>query len=305
MMNSANQFGMNNQLMSDFTNDYLSMRIKTIIAPYEQKIAELQKTISQKDFEITVLKERIFSLTNNQSNIINFNNMPINPMNQMMYNNNDMNEEEWIKGFKSNINNPDPSKLNLTFYYKDKKIDKKCEPDDILKKVFKRICKTLSINPNYQKFIFNAKSLNPNLKLSEAGIIDKSTIFIIETKEEQYYYDEDSKPHLCFDNDEESEDEDEDENNKYNIKFTTTQGTTHTINFKPQDTIGFLIEKYLTRVGCKMLIKKLLNGSKNILTFLYNAHKLEINDETKIKDFFGENKFPKVVINDINNLIGA
>ena len=91
MMNNTNQYGMNNQLMSDFTNDYFSTRIKTIIAPYEQKIAELQKAISQKDFEITVLKEKIFSLTNNQSNIFNnFNNMPINPMNQMnqmMYNN--------------------------------------------------------------------------------------------------------------------------------------------------------------------------------------------------------------------------
>ena len=79
----------------------------------------------------------------------------------------------------------------------------------------------------------------------------------------------------------------------------------HSITFKPKDTIGFLVKKYLTRVGCIMLIKKLLNGNKNILTFLYNARKLEINDETKIKDFLGENKFPKVVINDINNLIGA
>ena len=172
--------------MSDFTNDYFSMRIKTIIAPYEQKIVELQKEISQKDFEITVLKERIFSLTNNQSNLFNnFNNMQINPMNHMMYNNNnDINEEEWMKGFKMESNDFDSSKINLIFTYKDKEYNETCGQEDILKKVFKRICKKLSLNPNYQKFIYNNKNVIQNMKLSELGIINKSKILIFEAKEE-------------------------------------------------------------------------------------------------------------------------
>ena len=302
MMNNTNQYGRSNQLMSDFTNDYFSMRIKTIIAPYEQKIVELQKEISQKDFEITVLKEKIFSLTNNQSNIFNnFNNMPINPMNQMnqmMYNN----EEEWMKGFKMACNDLDFSKINLTFLYNNKEYNETCGMEEILKKVIKRICKRLSINPNYQKFIYNNKALYLNLKLSEAGISNASTIMIIGQNEEQYYYDDDLQPHLYFDNDKESEDEDE--NDKYNIIFMTTQGTKHSITFNPKDTIGFMIKKYLIRVGRYELIEK-LNEKKNILAFLYNIHNLKINDETKIKDFFGENKNPKIVINDVNDLIGA
>ena len=47
-----------------------------------------------------------------------------------------------------------------------------------------------------------------------------------------------------------------------------------------------------------------MNGDKRI-AFLWNGNLLDINDTKKAKDFFkGVNK-PRVVVNDINNLIGA
>ena len=52
-MNNMGMMGMNNQqnLM-----DQTALNIKNIIAPYENKIRELEEIIKQKDYEIIVLK---------------------------------------------------------------------------------------------------------------------------------------------------------------------------------------------------------------------------------------------------------
>ena len=41
------------------------------------------------------------------------------------------------------------------------------------------------------------------------------------------------------------------------------------------------------------------------LVFLWNANILDINDTKKVKDFFKGVNNPRIVVNDINNLIGA
>ena len=76
-----NQMGMNPMEMNNFPNqinqmdmDNTTMNIKNIVYPYEKKIKELEEIIRQKDFEITVLKQK---LNKNNSNI-NF--MEINPI---------------------------------------------------------------------------------------------------------------------------------------------------------------------------------------------------------------------------------
>ena len=63
--------GKNNQ---SILMDQTALNIKNIIQPYENKIRELEKIIMQKDFEITVLKQKL----NKNSNNANFMNM--NPM---------------------------------------------------------------------------------------------------------------------------------------------------------------------------------------------------------------------------------
>jgi len=70
-MNDVGMMGMNNQTI---LMDQTAMNIKNIIQPYENKIRELEKIIMQKDFEITVLKQKL----NKNSNNANFMNM--NPM---------------------------------------------------------------------------------------------------------------------------------------------------------------------------------------------------------------------------------
>ena len=45
-----------------------------------------------------------------------------------------------------------------------------------------------------------------------------------------------------------------------------------------------------------------MNGD---LVFIWNGGQLKINDTKKAKDFFKGVNNPRIVVNDINNLIGA
>ena len=70
-----NNIGMNNQ-MNPIGIDQTTINIKNIVKPYENKIKELEEQIRQKDFEITVLKQKL----NNNNQNINLMNMNLNPM---------------------------------------------------------------------------------------------------------------------------------------------------------------------------------------------------------------------------------
>ena len=56
-----------------------------------------------------------------------------------------------------------------------------CSYVENIKKVIKRFCKKLGLNYKSHKFIFNAKTLSPNLSVAEAGITNMSRIFVLET----------------------------------------------------------------------------------------------------------------------------
>ena len=61
-----NPIGMNSIGMN---LDQTAQNIKEIIQPYENKIRELEEIIKQKDFEITVLKQKLKNFNANQINI--------------------------------------------------------------------------------------------------------------------------------------------------------------------------------------------------------------------------------------------
>ena len=65
-----NPLGFNNQqnLMNGMQMGATAINIKNIIQPYENKIKELEEIIKQKDFEITVLKQKLY---NNKYYLIN------------------------------------------------------------------------------------------------------------------------------------------------------------------------------------------------------------------------------------------
>ena len=88
---------------------------------------------------------------------------------------------------------------------------------------------------------------------------------------------------------------------KMNIVFNTTQGTITAMIFKYGTTIGQALEMYLKRVGRPDLI----NNLQGRLCFLVNARQLKFTDNTKVEDFFKNSMAPKVIVNDVNNLIGA
>ena len=92
MMNSINPMGMNNigmnQIINSIPMDQTALNIKLIVEPYENKIRQLEEIIKQKDFEITVLKQKL------NNNNMNMNNFPINSFNQMNPMINNMNNNQ-------------------------------------------------------------------------------------------------------------------------------------------------------------------------------------------------------------------
>ena len=88
---------------------------------------------------------------------------------------------------------------------------------------------------------------------------------------------------------------------KINVIFKTTQGTTTAMVYDYGTTIDKSLEKYLKRVGRPDLYQQ----KSNKICFLFNAAQLKIGDQTKVEAFFKNVQNPKVVVNDVNNLIGA
>ena len=109
-----NQMGMNNQFnqMNTVGMNNTILNIKAIVQPYENKIKELEEIIRQKDFEITVLKQKLNN-TNQRNNSTNMN------VDQMMIGNNNQlstNEDKVIElTIKSEVND-----LNIRCFESDK-----------------------------------------------------------------------------------------------------------------------------------------------------------------------------------------
>ena len=110
MMGNMNQMGINNQFMANFGMDETAMKLKAIIAPYEQKINELEEKIKQKDFEILLLKEKLNNYEKSQFNMNN--QVPImNPMNINM--NMNLNNNQMLNLNQMNMNNNQIPPMNL------------------------------------------------------------------------------------------------------------------------------------------------------------------------------------------------
>ena len=95
-------------------------------------------------------------------------------------------------------------------------------------------------------------------------------------------------------------DDSNDSGPKINIMFTTTIGTKRNLKFKYGRTISYAIKKYLDSVN-----KPELFGKNEDVNFLFNANKLDFNDNTPIENKFRNIVMPKIVVNDTKGLIGA
>jgi hypothetical protein len=92
-----------------------------------------------------------------------------------------------------------------------------------------------------------------------------------------------------------------DTGNKINCVFKTTQGVVSNVLIEGNKTMGELLKVYLKRMGKEELI-----GKKDVgVCFLYNATKIDFSNKTTIEDFFHFTPNPTLIVNDVNNLIGA
>ena len=270
--------GMNNPIMgmNNVMNDDTSLRIKSIIEPYEKKIKDLEEQIRQKDFEIAVLKEKLNKSVNNGMGMGFI--PPMMNMNMNLNNEAINNDKEIIEiYFRFNGDNP-PNNLPLK---------QKCFIDDEFGLVQKKVLKKLNISGNADdlKFIFNAKKAIPSLTISELGITNDSNIFIVKTS---------------LKNVEISLKEEEYSSDKITVIFKAILGSIATMYLAQNISIGLAIQKYLIRVDKKELI----NNHENNLAFLYNAKRYRPNDTISLKSLFKGNQ-GKIVVNDIKYLIGA
>ena len=88
------------------------------------------------------------------------------------------------------------------------------------------------------------------------------------------------------------------EEKEINILFKNTLGNIYKLILNENISVGTALEKYL----------QIYNISKNNhskINFLYNAEKLDLGNKTLLKDYFKGNLNPKILVNDVENLIGA
>ena len=97
----------------------------------------------------------------------------------------------------------------------------------------------------------------------------------------------------------ENEDEENNNINKYNIIFVSTQGVSYNIYYNYGTTIDEVLKAYLNEAETPELI----DDRTNRIDFLYNARRLRFGDETTIETFFRNFINPRIIVNDIQNLI--
>ena len=172
MMGMNPMFGMNN--MNNQPNlmkiDATAQNIKSLIEPYENKIKQLEEIIRQKDFEITVLKQKLnkykynsmnmnfpINMMSSNNNLMNMKNNSMNMMNcsmNMIFRNINRNFEYIGKELKLKVKYND-NNFEIIYYEKDKA--------NVLRKKF-----NYDIGNN--DFVSNYKWLCPELTFEENGI---------------------------------------------------------------------------------------------------------------------------------------
>ena len=88
---------------------------------------------------------------------------------------------------------------------------------------------------------------------------------------------------------------------KINIIFRTTQGTTTNMIYPYGITLDQALEKYLSRVGRPDLYR----DKSNQICFLFNGSQIKFGEQQKVEAFFRNITGPKIIVNDVHNLIGA
>ena len=134
--------------------------------------------------------------------------------------------------------------------------------------------------------MYCGKNLINNITVAESGLMYNSIINVIYSgysKQNDEYEDTDSDDGTIL------------------ICFHTTTGKINLIKINQENSVGTAIKKYLIKIGKLDLI----NRTDGKIGFIYNAQLLKNDDKTKLKVFFGSEKNPRIMVNELNNLIGG
>ena len=88
---------------------------------------------------------------------------------------------------------------------------------------------------------------------------------------------------------------------KTNVVFRTTQGTTTNMIYPHGTIMDKALEEYLSRVGRPDLYR----DKSNQICFLYNGSQIKFGEKSKVEVYFKNVNMPKIIVNDVHNLIGA
>ena len=88
---------------------------------------------------------------------------------------------------------------------------------------------------------------------------------------------------------------------KTNVIFRTTQGTTTNMVYPHGTIMDKALEQYLSRVGRPDLYR----DKSNQICFLYNGSQIKFGEKAKVEIYFKNVNMPKIIVNDVHNLIGA
>ena len=87
---------------------------------------------------------------------------------------------------------------------------------------------------------------------------------------------------------------------KINIVFRTTKAVRTNITIDYGKTVSELIQLYFKRVGKPELFNRPLD-----ICFIFNANKMNFNDQTPVQNYFLGVYNPFITVNDTKDLIGA
>ena len=163
-MNQMYPMMMNNNISMDEQN---TNRLKFLLGDIQQYLYFIMNDVNEIENILNNMKN---SGLDKNPNYMMFKNQ----VNQIMNNFNNLNQNQ---------------KISLIFRYssaKDddqfKKMTIECDPNEFVKDVIKRFRELINdINTN-MKFIFNAKDLNKELTIAEAGLTNNCNIFVIRAK---------------------------------------------------------------------------------------------------------------------------
>ena len=166
---SMNMFPMNQMMNNNMSKeDQNIFRLKYLLNNIQQNLYYVMNDINEIETILNNMRNEgldnspNFLLLNNQFNLMrnNFNN-------KLMNMNMNLNKKIKVTFRKSGFGSPGIS------------LEIECEKNEKIKDVIKRYREISGVKEENVKFIFNARSLKLESTLEEAGIYDKSTIFVV------------------------------------------------------------------------------------------------------------------------------